>query len=137
MSIKRDAELLAPAGLPASIREAPSGAQFRSDQVCPLGLLAINCAFLPPGAMYNWLPDACGARKPRSPFDDQAKPVAPAGRGFSDPDAKSRTEERSTASTASRVPRGEPATLPRCIRIGGALADPPRGPPPSTRPWAA
>src|SRR2546430_16305638 len=124
MSINRDAELLAPAGLPATIREAPSGAQFRSDQICPLGLLAIRCAFLPLGAMYKWLPDACGTRKPRSPFEDQAKPVAPAGRGFSDPDARSRTEERSTASTASRVPRGEPATLPRCIRIGGALTEP-------------
>ena len=50
ISINREAELLAPTGLLASIREAPSGAQFRSDQVCPVGLVAIRWAFFPPTA---------------------------------------------------------------------------------------
>ena len=50
ISISREAELLAPTGLPASISEAPSGAQFKSDQVWPLGLVAIRCAFFPPVA---------------------------------------------------------------------------------------
>src|SRR5437763_398525 len=43
MSINRDAELLAPAGLLASSSEAPSGAQFRSDQVCPVGHAVERC----------------------------------------------------------------------------------------------
>jgi hypothetical protein len=53
ISISREAELLAPAGLLASTSEAASGAQFKSDQVWPLGLLAIRAAFLPAAAVYR------------------------------------------------------------------------------------
>src|SRR3984893_18916936 len=76
ISISREAELLAPAGLLSRISEASSGAQLKSAHVCPLGLLASRCGSLPPAAVYRKLPDGCGTTKARTLLADQAKLVA-------------------------------------------------------------
>src|SRR5438552_12962297 len=110
-SIRTDAVLLAPEGLAAKRSEVASGAQFRSDQVCPLGLLAILEVF-PWVSMYTSVLLSRWIVKARSPLADQAKPVAPSSRRWPGDGVRSSTMDPAVDCTASSCPFGDAARLP-------------------------
>src|SRR5712691_7098745 len=75
-------------------------------------------------------------RNARSPFDDQAKPVAPCGNAVANPTAlRSTTTDPSAASTASSGLAGDAARRPRPTLIAGPLAWVPCRSTMRSRPW--